>query len=89
MALEKKEEGSTNKMLRKLAVSLNELEEAVDRLMVQERTFAQINDAINNKLFVDGTHIPDDVVLSDGATFGSLDYSDVEEDEQKGFGAKQ
>ncbi len=88
MALEKKEEASTNKMLRKLAVSLNELEEAVDRLNAQQITVSQINDAINNKLFVDGAHIPDDVALSDGATFGSLDYSD-DEIETKVVGAKQ
>lgn len=88
MADEKKEVDSTNKMLRKLAVSIDDLEKAVDILNAQQSTFTQINDAINNKLFIDGAYIPDDVVLSDGATFGSLDYSD-DEPEPKGFGAKQ
>jgi hypothetical protein len=76
MAAEKKEDSSTNKILRKLAISINDLEKAVEKISMQEN------------IFLDGAPVSSGVVLSDGVDFWSLDYSD-EEVETKVVGAKQ
>jgi len=78
MALEKKEKlDTTKRVLSKLNLNFIPPEDESEAL--NKRTLSlQITDTINTKLFKDGELILPSTNLSDGATFGSLDYSEEE-----------
>lgn len=80
MTLEKTEKDSTNKIIKKLDVSLASSLKVSEEEQIHEKRelISKINAAVSSKLFEDGDRIPSALALSDGATFGSLDYSDDE-----------
>jgi len=78
MTTEKMEKESTNKIIKRLDVSLASTPKIEERLLEKREIVAKINAAVSSKLFEDGERAPSALALSDGATFGSLDYSDEE-----------